>query len=75
MRKEELDRIEKGLVVMAAFGAGLTAYGVARGAAEVVDTLYENITTITDTGSNLQNAIAKNPVLKLLGYGRKGGFI
>lgn len=59
------------IIALAGIGAGLTAYGVAKGAAEVVDTL----TDVVKDAQDMATISPKNPVLRALGLGRKGGFL
>jgi hypothetical protein len=56
------------LVLLAMLGAGLTALGVALGAAEATETLFEKGEDLVNAP---KNAMAK--VTSLLGIGRKGG--
>ena len=59
---------DEDIILLAGIGAFLTAYGAARGAAEVIDTVYDTATDVIDD-------IPKNPLLRALGYGRKGGIL
>ena len=68
-KKVELD--DDTIILIGGLGAALTAYGAAKGAAEVVDTLMD---TVQDA-ENLTKVSPKNPILKALGYGKKGGLL
>ena len=59
------------IIAMAGLGAFLVTYAGARGAAEVADQVMD---TVEDVLGRISN-IPKNPVLKALGYGRKGGIL
>ncbi len=78
MRKEDQDKIEKALIVLAMGGAGLVGYASARGAAEVTDTVYGAVQDVT---GNVGDTMLKspNPVVKglagILGAGKKGGVL
>ena len=59
------------IIAMAGLGAFLVTYAGARGAAEVADQVMD---VFEDVGGTISN-IPKNPILKALGYGRKGGIL
>jgi len=59
------------IIAMAGLGAFLVTYAGARGAAEVADQVMD---VFEDVSGGISN-IPKNPILKALGYGRKGGIL
>jgi len=62
MKIEEIS--EDQIIVLAGLGAALTAYGVAKGAAEAKDTITDGLKDIVDdTGHWIDTVVApKNPV-------------
>ena len=62
---------DEDIIKLAGLGAFLVTYAGARGATEVADQVMD---TIEDVLGRISN-IPKNPVLKALGYGRKGGIL
>jgi hypothetical protein len=60
------------IILMAGLGAFLVAYSGARGAAEVADQVFD---VVTDPTGTITDVMAKNPILRALGAGRKGGIL
>ena len=59
------------IIAMAGLGAFLVTYAGARGAAEVADQVLD----VFEDALGRISTIPKNPILKALGYGRKGGIL
>ena len=63
------------IIAMAALGAGLTATGLALGAAEVQESYLDKVDEVLDAAGNVVPVVTKvaKAAASFLGFGRKGG--
>lgn len=76
MGKKDFDPTsDDAIILMAGLGAGLTAMGIALGAAETVEKYTDTVETVKDAAGNMVDTVIKVPsaAANFLGFGRKGG--